>query len=195
MPFSPLHSRALPRLAACSVALACAVAGCESLRLSPTAPVTPPRSADVKPPPALPAVASTAPPGKHATRCGYYVLYHDFELNKSDPLFTELESLPEQVFGELKLPPTTAVVQVFLFDTQERYERYMRAKYRSLNLPDRRAYFIVEPRIGGGGRVENLHLDGRAHLHRPTARADARSVARRAEGCAALARRGPGRVL
>ncbi|MBY0461017.1 MAG: DUF1570 domain-containing protein, partial [Gemmataceae bacterium] len=92
------------------------------------------------------------PPGKKHTRCGYYVLYHDFEIDKTDPLFTELDALPDQVFGELKLPPSSSVVQVFLFDSQERYERYMRAKYR--NLPPRRAYFIAEPRAGGADELK-----------------------------------------
>lgn len=123
-------------------ALLSALAGCEVLRGDLP---TPSPRADVAPTTSTP-VAST-PPGKKHTRGGYYVLYHDFEIDKSDPLFTELDALPDQVFAELKLPPTNGIVQVFLFDTQERYESYMRAKYR--NLPPRRAYFIAEPRIGG----------------------------------------------
>lgn len=121
--------------------------GCETMRTDPGA--GSPRAAEAAPlPPALATgPVSTAPPGKKHTRCGYYVLYHDFEIDKTDPLFAELDALPDQVFGELKLPPSNGVVQVFLFDTQERYERYMRAKYR--NLPPRRAYFIAEPRAGG----------------------------------------------
>jgi hypothetical protein len=91
-------------------------------------------------------------PGKHATRRGCYVFYHDFDLDPNDPLFEPLEGLPDQVYGELKLPPANTVIQVFLFDTQERYERYMfnprTGRYR--HLPSRRAYFITEPRSGGG---------------------------------------------
>jgi hypothetical protein len=143
MPFSPLRVR----FAFASGAVAATLAGCETLRLDAPAPPAPEvvRAADVAPPPTP--VVSTTPPGKHATRRDYYVLYHDFEIDRTDPLFAELDALPEQVFGELQLPPSNAVVQVFLFDTQERYERYMRAKYR--NLPTRRAYFIAEPRAGG----------------------------------------------
>lgn len=152
MPFSPLQCRSR-LLVAASVALLCALPGCEALRSD----VTPPsetRGVDVAPPPsAVPISAiSTAPPGKKHTRGGFYVLYHDFEFDKSDPLFAELDALPEQVLGELKLPPTNSIVQVFLFDTQERYERYMRAKYR--NLPPRRAYFIAEPRAGGNDELK-----------------------------------------
>jgi hypothetical protein len=149
MPFPPPHSRSRRTLAAL-VALFGALAGCESMRPDAPAPA-PPRSAEAAPPPP-PAVAPTSTPGKHATRRDYYVLYHDFELDKNDPLFAELDALPEQVFGELKLPPSNAVVQVFLFDTQERYERYMRVKYR--NLPTRRAYFIAEPRAGGADELK-----------------------------------------
>ena len=102
-----------------------------------------------EPPPVLPA---TSLPGKHATRRGCYVFYHDFELDNDDPMFAPLEALPDQVYGELKLPPANTVIQVFLFDTQERYERFMftpkTGRYR--HLPSRRAYFIAEPRIGGG---------------------------------------------
>jgi hypothetical protein len=82
----------------------------------------------------------TTPPGKFHTRCSYCVFYHDFEMDKDDPLFPDLESLPDRVFGELKLPPSNTVVQIFLFDTQDRYERYMRTHYKYL--PPRRAYFL-----------------------------------------------------
>ncbi len=145
MPCSPLRPPPLVRLAALT-ALFGALAGCEALRLDAPAPNT---RVDVAPPPSAVTITpvSTAPPGKKHTRGAYYVLYHDFEIDKTDPLFAELDALPDQVFGELRLPPSTAIVQVFLFDTQERYERYMRAKYR--NLPPRRAYFIAEPRAGG----------------------------------------------
>jgi hypothetical protein len=124
-------------------------AGCESLRHEPTAePVA--RSAEPAPPPPAPAIV--APPGKFATRSGCCVFYTDFELDRSDPLFAELETLPEQIAAELKLPLTNSVVQVFLFDTQERYERFMFTPKvgRYWKQPPRRAYFFAEPRIGGG---------------------------------------------
>lgn len=148
MPCSPLRLASFAALAT----LIGVGAGCETVRTDPS--VTTPRTVDVAPPaPALVATpVSTAPPGKKHTRAGYYVLYHDFEIDKTDPLFAELDALPEQVFSELKLPPSNGIVQVFLFDTQERYERYMRAKYR--NLPPRRAYFIAEPRAGGADELK-----------------------------------------
>ncbi|MBN9521384.1 hypothetical protein J0H58_23160 [bacterium] len=148
MPCSPV-----PRTAATLLlgwgAVALAAGGCETLApgvpsaetTEAKADVVPARGADPSPPPAT-------PPGKHATRRGHYVFYHDFEVDKGDPLFAELEALPDHVFGELGLPPSTGVIQVFLFDAQDRYERYMKGRYR--HLPTRRAYFIAEPRVGGG---------------------------------------------
>jgi hypothetical protein len=147
MPWSPLRTRTGTRAAAFAALTAGLLglpAGCETVRPVPkdAPPDVLPRAAE---PPAPPPTAP--PPGKHATRRGYYVFYHDFEIDKTDPLFAELEALPDQVFGELRLPPGNAVVQVFLFDTQERYERYMRNRYQ--HLPNRRAYFLQEPRAGG----------------------------------------------
>lgn len=87
-------------------------------------------------------------PSKHITRHGYYIFYHDFDLKHADPLFDELEALPDRIFSELALPPSNALVHVYVFETQEGYERFMHHRYP--NLPPRRAYFIAEPKIGGG---------------------------------------------
>jgi hypothetical protein len=149
MPFSPLRVRASFALAA----LLSAFAGCETFRHDPppaNATATAARGVDPAPAPA-PNVAVTRP-GKHATRRDYYVVYHDFELDKNDALFADLDPLPEQVFGELKLPPSTVVAEVFLFDTQERYERYMQKNHPTL--PRRRAYFLSQPRPGGADELK-----------------------------------------
>jgi hypothetical protein len=153
---SPPRTRTASRLAALAglaAGLLAVLVGCETVRpdsphdAAHAAAAGSARGAEPSGPPAAQS-ATHAPPGKHATRRGYYVFYHDFELDPADPLFAELEALPDQVFGELRLPPGNTVVQVFLFDTQDRYERYMRARYR--DLPNRRAYMIAEPRLGGG---------------------------------------------
>jgi hypothetical protein len=135
------------------VAVGLGSAGCESVWPAPTAISEAPR-ADILPRGAEPAASSaTTPPGKHATRRGHYVFYHDFPLVTAEPLLAELESLPDQVYGELGLPPTTRIIQVFLFDTEERYERYMKAHYGAGHgsLPTRRAYFIRQPKLGISG--------------------------------------------
>ncbi len=154
MPF-PMPSNRAGSRAATVLALAAALlilpSGCESLPSPrPAEPVV--RSAE----PALPAPAVPTLPGKHATRRGCCVFYHDFEIDRDNPLFAEPEILPEEVYGELRLPEGNAVVQVFLFDTQARYERYMFdeqfGRYRKQ--PVRRAYFFAEPRIGGGDELK-----------------------------------------
>ncbi len=142
MPFLPLPLRGLLPIGPGMLGLV--LAGCGSLQLD-------------RPPAGVRAVADAVPiaqagtpivaPGKFATRREYYVLYHDFEIDTHDPLFTELDALPDQVARALNLPPCDGVVQVFLFDTQERYERFMHKKYPEL--PKRRAYFLSQPRAGG----------------------------------------------
>jgi hypothetical protein len=88
-------------------------------------------------------------PGKHSSRVSQYVFLYDFELKKDVPLFEELGDLRDQVYKELQLPNSgNTVVQVYLFEDKERYERFMRAKYP--DLPKRRAFFVAQPRAVGG---------------------------------------------
>ena len=146
------------------------------------------RSTQATDPAPSPPVATL--PGKQATRRGCYVFYHDFDLNPNDPIFASLETLPDQVYGELKLPPTNTVIQVFLFETQER-RRYMFApktgRYR--HLPSRRAYFITEPRVGGGADELKVFTWMGDHLKdRPSPRTHACALERGAQGRSALAR-------
>jgi hypothetical protein len=134
-------------IASLTTALLALPAGCELLNLD-RQPEPVARSTDAAESPPQPCTL----PGKFATRRGCYVFYHDFDLDQNDPLFEPLDALPDQISSELRLPPTNTIIQVFLFDTQERYERYMfhpkNGRYR--HLPSRRAYFITEPRVGGG---------------------------------------------
>jgi hypothetical protein len=152
MSLPPSRTRSLFRFLVFSVVVLGAVAlpiGCGMFefdrRAEPVARST--QASDPAPP-----SGSVTLPGKHATRRGCYVFYHDFDLDPNDSMFASLEDLPDQVYGELRLPPANTVIQIFLFDTQERYERYMftpkSGRYR--HLPSRRAYFITEPRLGGG---------------------------------------------
>ncbi len=83
-------------------------------------------------------------PGKYFHRVSQYVFYSDFPLEPTDPLFAELEELPEQIQTELKLPTGSGIVQVFLFEDQEKYEAYIQAHYPKL--PIRRAYFFAGQR-------------------------------------------------
>lgn len=102
-------------------------------------------------------------PGRFATRRGSYVFYHDAPWHCSDTLLNDLEALPDELSEALQLPLGQAcLIQVFLFDSQERYERYIKARYP--NLPTRRAYFLQEPRPGGRDDLKVLTWIGE-HLY------------------------------
>ncbi len=113
--------------------------------------------------PARPSVGSIRPresaavpnpvlPGKHSFRVSQFVFIHDFDLNREQPIFRELADLREHVFQELKLPNSTRLVKVYLFDDQDRYEAFMHTTYPGL--PKRRAFFVAQP--GGIGVGEEL---------------------------------------
>jgi hypothetical protein len=96
--------------------------------------------------------APPALPGKHSLRVSQFVFQSDVELKRGQPLFRELSDLRDQVYKELQLPATNAIVQVYIFEDRARYERYMRSKYPEL--PKRRAFFVAQPLSVGG--VEDL---------------------------------------
>jgi hypothetical protein len=121
-----------------------AAGGCGTLRENtepPEAPKAPDKPETVAP---LPFAA----PGKYANRVSQYVFYSDMELKPDHELFTELGELRDQVHRELQLPTANTVVQVFLFEDEDRYKRYMKLRYPEL--PPRRAFFIAQPRSAGG---------------------------------------------
>jgi hypothetical protein len=119
--------------------------GCETLRGVPASRSTSPAFSETAR--ASSSVPALRKPGKHWLRVSQYVFYSDLPLAEEDPLFRELETLPEQIQQELQLPPGTQVIQVFLFDTQEQYESFMRERYPWL--PVRRAYFIADQKRPG----------------------------------------------
>lgn len=135
--------RAIRSAAAGALALAVG-AGCESLRS--LAPSGDPPTADTSS--KTPVGGTTAKkPGKFSHRASQYVFFSDIQLEPSDPLFRELEGLPEQVEQELRLPPGQQLIQVYLFEDQEKYEAFMRDRFPWL--PSRRAYFIAEQKRPG----------------------------------------------
>ncbi len=66
------------------------------------------------------------------------------DVKLSADLLKELGEEREQVFKELKLPHSNRIVQVYIFENQARYERFI--KNRHPELPDRRAFFLAQPR-------------------------------------------------
>lgn len=120
-------------------------AGCESLR---SVPVSVPSAGGER------AQMATAVPKKPGgvhppLRVSRFVFYADVPLEPSDLVFRELEQLPDQIQRELALPTGNNIVQVYLFQDEERYEAFMRDRFPWL--PVRRAYFIADQKRPGAG--------------------------------------------
>lgn len=113
-----------------------ALAGCGALQLNPLGG------------PRIEHETIAGTPTKHSFRVSQFVFYADFEVQRNAPLFRELGALREQVFRELQLPASNSLVQVYLFEDKERYEKFMQTKYPEL--PKRRAFFVAQPRRFGG---------------------------------------------
>ena len=90
-----------------------------------------------------PLVHPEGAPKKFAIRIPPYIFMSDVELKKDGPPFPELAGLRDQVNRELALLPGTATIQVYLFETPERYEYFIKERYP--NLPMRRAFFVSQP--------------------------------------------------
>lgn len=143
-------------------AVLCVLAGCSALgtgnKPAAPAPLDEPvergqeRAAGTSPS-TPPAPSLPQRPTKHHLRVSQFVFYSNFPLEAADPLFRELEDLPDQLRRELRLPLTTSLVQVYLFEDQDGYEAFLRAWHPKL--PLRPAYFIADKR-GPGGTTELL---------------------------------------
>jgi hypothetical protein len=144
-----MHHRAFIRRVGRGCVLAVAIlAGCNTLKLNNStslpAEATARDKADhivgVNPPATL--------PSKYSIRKSQFVFFADFKLDADDPLFNELADLREQVYRELQLPSANTLIQVYLFEDRDRYDRFMHAGYP--DLPRRRAFFVAQPRAVGG---------------------------------------------
>jgi hypothetical protein len=109
------------------------LAGCHSLKLTP--------QKDEHEP-------ALAAPGQHSVRVSQFLFLADFKLREDLPLFQELSAMRDQIQKDLKLPSSSSVIQVYLFEDKERYESYMHAKYPQL--PARRAFFVGPNRSAFG---------------------------------------------
>jgi hypothetical protein len=131
-----------------AIALGClsiALPGCRMLKMftpSDDKPIDPPGPHDNR------TAAPNGKPSRYSFRIAPYVFLSDFELDQKLPLFRELAGLRDQVYKELQLPSSDRPVLVHLFETKERYEQYMQARYPEL--PRRRAFFVAQPRTMGG---------------------------------------------
>src|SRR5260370_30553686 len=95
--------------------------------------------------------AASGTPGKYSYRLAPYVFLADFDIPRNSPIFRDLAGLRDQVYRELRLPPSTTIVQVYLFEVRERYESFMQLKYP--DLPKRRACFVAHTAPPGGAEA------------------------------------------
>jgi hypothetical protein len=152
------HLRAQTRGRLLALAAAAAfvglLAGCQQLNLFPVRPPErterpdPPRVSIARPRVAPP-VDAAALPSKCQYRLGQYLFLADFEIKRDMPVFKELTDLRENVHRTLQLPQPSSgtMIQVYLFEDRDRYERFMAATHP--DLPRRRAFFVAQPHLGG----------------------------------------------
>ncbi len=137
-----LDRRGRPRLAraALTAAALTLTLGCHTLKMNP--PDRTETHGDD------PTAAAPAAPSKYSFRVAPYVFVSDFEVPHDQPLFQELAGMRDQIYKELQLPPGDSSVQVYLFEDRKSYDHFMQARYP--DLPERRAFFIAQPRAIGG---------------------------------------------
>lgn len=87
-------------------------------------------------------------PSKHVTRVAQFWFFSDVKLQEDHRFFKEVASHREQVYRELRLPPSNKEVLVYLFDTKENFEQFL-AKHHP-KLPERRAFFVAQAMRKGG---------------------------------------------
>jgi hypothetical protein len=140
------------RLSALTVAACClgSLAGCQLLDIfavhnDPPKPASPVTVSAPRPP--ADAAVVTARPGKCEYRNGQYVFLADFEINRAAPIFKELTDLHDHVHKTLQLPTSNNLIQVYLFEDRDRYDRFMAATHPEL--PRRRAFFFGRDLMGG----------------------------------------------
>jgi hypothetical protein len=121
-------------------------AGCNTLRTQTAVADRPEKTEHAA---GVTALAPVNLPNKNTLRTSQYFIYSDLELKADNPLFAELGELRDQVVRELQLPQSNTIVQVYLFEDRDRYDRFMKIRYP--DLPKRRAFFVAQPRTVGGG--------------------------------------------
>lgn len=79
-------------------------------------------------------------PSKNSTDRGQLVVHSDFDLPNRHRLLEELNLVREDVHRKLALAPSDEPVNVYLFESDERFREYL--EERHTGLPRRRAFFL-----------------------------------------------------
>jgi hypothetical protein len=125
-----------------------------------------------------------APPSKYSFRQPPYIFSYDFDLQRDQPLFKDLDGLRDQLAKELHIPAGTTSIQVYLFEDRQRFEKYMASLLNELPT-NRRAFMIAWPRQGAAdepivytfwGKNERIQQDLRHELTHALLRSVLREV-------------------
>ena len=106
-----------PAEVACVLAL---VAGCNTFRTQ----IQPNDRADKGGATTIAGLTPVNLPSKNTLRTSKYFFYSDLELKADNPLFAELGDLRDQVVRELQLPQANTIIQVYLFEDRDKYDRF-----------------------------------------------------------------------
>jgi len=87
-------------------------------------------------------------PSKYVTRVAQFWFFSDVKLQEDHRFFKEIASHRDNVYRELRLPPSTKDVLVYLFDSKESYEQFLERQHPGL--PARRAFFVAQAMRKGG---------------------------------------------
>lgn len=78
-------------------------------------------------------------PDQHLRSVGQLAIYTNFPLHPEERLLQELKLLREDVSRELEFEPSVEPIHVYLFQTSDEYQQFMKIFYPEL--PQRRAFF------------------------------------------------------
>src|SRR3954453_15189711 len=79
-------------------------------------------------------------PAEKVDNRGQLVIRTNFDLPNQHRLLDELTELRQDICTHLALQPSTEPIHVFLFQTSEQFNTFIRAKYPQF--PNRRAFFV-----------------------------------------------------
>lgn len=91
--------------------------------------------------PRLPSAGAGAP-ARHVIRASQYAITTDYSLDRDDPLIDDLVKLRERIGSKLRLPMGREPIRIVIFETQQRYDEYLRRNFPEL--PARRAFFVKQ---------------------------------------------------
>jgi hypothetical protein len=81
-------------------------------------------------------------PTQHQFATSQFQIFTRFPLGENDPIVRELLALRSGVHGTLQLPASSRLIEIYIFDDRQAYDRFIRTNYP--DLPRRRAFFVAQ---------------------------------------------------